>query len=188
MMEGKVMMMFLVLLFGLGIIVAPIIVWIKTEGQERRVLKALASSIACFILMGICAVNTDTSTQPTQTTQEQQMEAQRQKAISLIRMVDIFQQKEEEVLSKGDIVALYDFYKDWEESWLNLDTIGWNEDLKLVKTKAWVYCEKAQKCLEDINNVKAASDLREARENFDNAWCNVIYNYVITPEDLGVSE
>lgn len=72
------MMMFLGLMFGLGIIVAPFIVWNKTEGQKGRVLKALASSIACFILMGICAVNdnSDISTQvqqqPTQPAQVQQ--------------------------------------------------------------------------------------------------------------------
>lgn len=68
--------MFLGLLFGTGIIVAPIIVWIKTKGQKRRGLKVLASSIACFILMGICAVNdnSDTPTQPTQPTQTTQVQ------------------------------------------------------------------------------------------------------------------
>lgn len=184
------MMMFLGLLFGLGIIVAPIIVWIKTEGQKGRVLKALASSIACFILLGVCAVNdnTDISTQPAQTAQVQQQEAQRQIAINLIRNVVIFQQMEEEVLSKGDIVTIYDFYKNWEESWLYLDTTGWNEDLDSVVTCAWAYCEQAQKYLENPNNVKIASDLREAREYFDYAWINVIINYNITSEDLGISE
>lgn len=69
-------MMFLGIIFGLGTIVAPIIVWIKTKGQKRRVLKAIGSSIACFILMGIFAVNDkkDYSTQPP--TQEQQQTAQ----------------------------------------------------------------------------------------------------------------
>ncbi len=64
------MMMFLGLLFGTGIIVAPIIVWIKTKGQKRSGLKVMASSIACFILLGICAI-ADTPTQPTQTAQVQ---------------------------------------------------------------------------------------------------------------------
>lgn len=51
------MMMVLGILFGLGIIVAPIIVWLKTKGQKRRLLKAIGSSLACFILMGVFAVN-----------------------------------------------------------------------------------------------------------------------------------
>ena len=187
------MMMFLGFLFGLGTIIAPIIVWSKTKGQKRRGLKALASSIACFILMVVCAVNdnADISTQTTQTAQTaqvQQQEAQRQVAISLIRNVVIFQQMEEEVLSKGDIVTIYDFYKNWEESWLYLDTTGWNEDLDSVVTCAWAYCEQAQKYLENPNNVKIASELKEARAYFDYAWSNVIINYNITSEDLGISE
>jgi len=183
------MMMFLGLMFGLGIIVAPIIVWIKTKGQKRRGLKVIASSIACFILMGICAVNdnSDISTQPAQTAQVQQ-EEQRQVAIDLIRNVIIFQLVEEEVLSKGDIVTIYDFYKDWEEYWLYLDTKGWNEDLEPVRLWARAYCEKAQKYLENPNNVKIASDLKEKRGYFDNACFNVMYNYTITPEELGISE
>lgn len=76
------MMMFLGLMFGIGTIVAPIIVCIKTKGQKRRGLKVLASSIACFILMGVCAVNdnADTSTQPTHTAQTAQT-AQVQKTL-----------------------------------------------------------------------------------------------------------
>ena len=189
------MMMFLGLMFGIGVIVAPIIVGIKTKGQKRRGLKVLASSIACFILLVVCAI-ADTPTQPTQPAQtaqvqqeeQEQQEAQRQVAINLMRYVYIFLKQEEEVLSKGDIVTLYDFYKNWEENWLYLDTKGWNEDLESVRLWARAYCEKAQKYLENPNNVKIASDLKEKRGYFDNAWCNVMYNYTITLEELGISE
>lgn len=182
------------------LVMVGVLVYSKTkekQGKGKAALFGVCSSImAMFVLIiGMVmygtnpAVQEDTKAYNQQQAEDKatQEEAQRTVAISLIRNVDIFQKQEKEVLSSGDVVAAYDFYKNWEKSWLNTDTTGWNDNLETVQTWAWSYCEQAQKYLES-NSVKDASDLKDKKGYFDNACYKAIGDFNITPEELGASK
>jgi hypothetical protein len=84
------------LLSAFGIVIVPIVVWIKTKGQKRRLLKALGSSFACFVLMLVMVgidtpsrntlqakttqqTSTQTTTQTSTQTQDKQQPAEQPK-------------------------------------------------------------------------------------------------------------